>query len=198
MVVMTKVGFKPNGRLIPTHFINDTSLSYAEKGVLASLYCDVEITDKDIFNSLISKGYIEKSKKGEFIVKSIPKHPDGEIILIEEVPKKEKKPNLMTKCIDEIKNFTNDEALQNVLKQYLFLRLNPAKESRLYGHKLTFYKFTRLLADLKNMRGNKIDIVNRSIDKEWAIFVDIASKDNTDSSTLTDSERNKLDRSVSF
>ena len=198
MVVMTKVGFKPNGRLIPTHFINDTSLSYAEKGVLASLYCDVEVDDTDIFNSLISKGYIEKSKKGEFIVKSIPKQPDGEIILIEEVPKKEKKPNLMTKCIDEIKNFTNDEALQNVLKQYLFLRLNPAKESRLYGNKLTFYKFTRLLDDLKNMRGNKIDIVNRSIKKEWAIFVDTASKDNTDSSTLTDSERNRLDRSVSF
>lgn len=195
---MTKVGFKPNGRLIPTHFINDTSLSYAEKGVLASLYCDVEVDDTDIFNSLISKGYIEKSKKGEFIVKSIPKQPDGEIILIEEVPKKEKKPNLMTKCIDEIKNFTNDEALQNVLKQYLFLRLNPAKESRLYGNKLTFYKFTRLLDDLKNMRGNKIDIVNRSIKKEWAIFVDTASKDNTDSSTLTDSERNRLDRSVSF
>lgn len=198
MVVMTKVGFKPNGRLIPTHFINDTSLSYAEKGVLASLYCDVEINDADIFNSLISKGYIEKSKKGEFIVKTLPKPPEGEIILIEEVPKKEKKPNLMTKCIDEIKNFTKDEALQNVLKQYLFLRLNPSKESRLYGNKLTFYKFTRLLNDLKNMRGNKIDIVNRSIKKEWAIFVDTASKDNTDSSTLTDSERNKLDRSVSF
>ena len=200
-----KTAFKANGRLIPTHFITDTNLTYAEQGMLVSLYCGEEPKDKDIYNSLIYKGYIEQDKKGELVVKAIPKPKEIPIIVADEekqeLPQKTKKPTLVDKCLLEIDLFTKDAEVKKALRDYLFIRLNPDKNSRLYDKRLaSTHKFKILLNQLNTMRGNKLDIVRQSIIKEWAVFVDIEPKDSASSDTLTDEERARLDRdgSISF
>lgn len=197
-----KTAYKPNGKLIPINFLSDDGLTYAEKGMLVSLYCDEMPKDKELFNSLIIKGYIEKDKKEEWIVRNMPKRSNDIMIeeeIKEELPKKEKKPTLIDKCINEINYFTSDIELRKVLRDYLFLRVNPDKNSRLYDKKIsTVYKFKSLLTALSGMRGNKVEIVKQSIAKEWAVFVDMETRDSTYSDTLTEEERNKLNRGTKF
>lgn len=83
-----------------------------------------------------------------------------------------KRKSLYDKCVDEIYAYTKNAELQSVLIQYLSVRL-AIKEKPIYG----VNQWKGLLTRLDKTRGNKIEIVHRSIEKGWCSFYD--TKDDT-------------------
>ena len=181
---------------IPIHFLEDESLSLEAKGLLSLLYAkdysefDDILTDeftKDkllvILNELSSKGYLEMSGDNYNISYKSSKSKQNNDTSIEEVKTKEdintevettKKLNLYEKCMNAIDEFTEDVELKSALKEYLEIRLNPSKDSRLYDRKIAHLNVWKAqLNSLNTLTGNKLDIVNQSIRNAWAKFVDI-------------------------
>ena len=181
---------------IPIHFLEDESLSLEAKGLLSLLYAkdysefDDILTDeftKDkllvSLNELSSKGYLEMSGDNYNISYKSSKSKQNNDTSIEEVKTKEdintevettKKLNLYEKCMNAIDEFTEDVELKSALKEYLEIRLNPSKDSRLYDRKIAHLNVWKAqLNSLNTLTGNKLDIVNQSIRNAWAKFVDI-------------------------
>lgn len=108
--------------------------------------------------------------------------------------KKEKKLNLYEKCMLEIDNFTQEEKLNNALKEYLPVRLRIQGEKRLLG----LNQWKGILRTLKGLNGDKVAIVQRATERGWASFFEI--KDyryrnyKTDCSTFGETEDMKLVR----
>ena len=87
-----------------------------------------------------------------------------------EVTKTEnKKMNLYQKCLLEIESFTDDEELRNVLKEYLSIRLKIQGEKRLLG----LGQWKGMLRILGGLKGDKVAIVNKSIERGWASFFEL-------------------------
>lgn len=83
---------------------------------------------------------------------------------------KQKRKNLYEKCYDEItERYKNDSALQNILIEYLKMSLERKDEKRLKG----YAQWKSLLNKLDTLQGDKIAIVNQSIKKYWATFVEV-------------------------
>lgn len=90
------------------------------------------------------------------------------------IPKKEYKYESVSKaCKKVIKEYTNDERLQKKLKDYLDMRINMWVERP--NMALTVTRFRALLKTL-NAFDNKIDVINQSIEKQWATFYAVKSK----------------------
>ena len=91
---------------------------------------------------------------------------------------KKTKLNFYDKCYAEIINFTEDIDLQTILTEYLTLRLNPVPGSNLSEKRLSgVAQWKGLLKKLSEMKGNKTAIVQQSITKGWATFVDLKTAD---------------------
>lgn len=80
-------------------------------------------------------------------------------------PEKQKRKSLYDKCIDEVYAYTKNLALQDALVRYLSVRL-AIKEKPLYG----VNQWIGLLNRLTKTRGNKLRIVEQSIEKGWCSF----------------------------
>ena len=80
-----------------------------------------------------------------------------------------KKMNLYQKCLLEIDAFTDDENLKNALKEYLSIRLKIQGEKRLLG----VGQWKGMLRILGGLKGDKVAIVNRSIERGWASFFEL-------------------------
>ena len=76
-----------------------------------------------------------------------------------------KKLNLYDKCVNEINEYTEDNALREVLVEYLKLRL-AMKDKPMYG----VSQFRGILKKLDNFNENPIDIVNYCIERGYASF----------------------------
>lgn len=82
---------------------------------------------------------------------------------------KPKRMNLYDKCYEEILTRYTDEKLKNILVDYLKMSLERKDEKKLKS----YAQWKGLLNKLDNMSGDKIEIVNQSISKYWATFVEI-------------------------
>lgn len=80
-------------------------------------------------------------------------------------PEKQKRKSLYDKCVDEVYAYTKNLALQDALVRYLSVRL-AIKEKPLYG----VNQWIGLLNRLTKTRGNKLRIVEQSIEKGWCSF----------------------------
>lgn len=109
---------------------------------------------------------------------------------------KKERLNLFQKCEIEIDNYTQDPNLARVLLDYLSLRLNPAKGSRLENFKISHInQWKGLLKTLDSMVGSKVKIVQQSINNSWAKFVDIEdSSDNAHSEGYTQEELDEIEK----
>ena len=148
-----------------------------------------------ILNELQSNGYIE-IKGDDYIVNDKPinvsKKDLKPIELNDTANETKAKPNLFTKCLDFINEYTEDEHLRKALTDYLSLRLNPGQDSRLAQYKLQYFnQWRNLLLTLDTMSGDKVRIVEQSYTKQWGKFVDIAPNktlDNVKSGSYTKEE----------
>lgn len=132
-----------------------------------------------ILNELQNLGYI-KSDNGDILVFDVPEKVDNNKIEkininnLSKSPNKKLSGNLFSKCNDYIYTYTDDTDIQSALRDYLFIRLNPSKDSRLITYKLHSVKqWENLVNTLDSMKGNKEKIIKQSIEREWAKFVDI-------------------------
>ena len=149
-----------------------------------------------ILNELKLMGYIEIDKDNNYIVNERPinrKIKDTSVIQLEdEVNKTKPKNNLYTKCSNFVYDFTDNEALQNVLIEYLKMRLNPSQDSRLANYRLTYFnQWKSILYDLDTFTGNKVKIVERSLKKQWAKFFELEenkTRDGVKSNSYTQEE----------
>lgn len=87
-------------------------------------------------------------------------------VLLSDVTKKKK--SLYDKCLDEIYEYTKDIRLQTTLIRYLQLRLSM-KDKPLYG----VNQWKGLLKKLDSLAGDKCDIVEQSIERGWATFIQV-------------------------
>ena len=169
---------------------------------------DDKQTINQLVNSLIEKGYIIV-KKDAFIIKETPSKSnqtndnienqqdidndlpfDGGILVenntqnisiesLEANKPKSKKLNLFDKCANEIKTYTEDIELRNLLFDYLNLRLNPPSGSRFENNKMTAIQFKYLVQSLDNLQCDKKDSVRQSIDKQYFKFFEAKSQSQT-------------------
>ena len=154
----------------------------------------------EIINELNSNGYIEIDKKGNYQILDKPKNvteKDLKPITIEEINTTEvssKHKNLFEKCNEYINNYTDDNELKAVLREYLFLRLNPGAGTRLAGMPIQYFnQWRNLVLTLDSVSGNKVEIVKQSITNKWAKFVDVkGTRDDVKSNTYTKEEIEKF------
>lgn len=110
-------------------------------------------------------------------------------------PKRQKKhrTSLYDKCLNEIFTYTHNGALIDVLTKYLSVRL-AIKEKPIYG----VNQWIGLLNRLSKTDGDKVAIVEQSIEKGWCSFYPIKSQSSSapegdgvycDSSDTTEEER---------
>ena len=78
---------------------------------------------------------------------------------------KKKRTSLYEKCVDEVYSYTKNLALQDALIRYLSIRL-AIKEKPLYG----LNQWRGLLNRLTNTEGDKLRIVEQSIEQGWCSF----------------------------
>lgn len=86
-------------------------------------------------------------------------------------PQKQKRRSLYDKCVDEVYAYTKNLALQDALVRYLSVRL-AIKEKPLYG----VNQWIGLLNRLTKTRGNKLRIVEQSIERGWCSFYEFKDK----------------------
>ena len=82
----------------------------------------------------------------------------------------QKRKSLYDKCIDAINDYTVDLRLQDALTRYLSVRLT-IKEKPLYG----VNQWTGLLNRLSQTDGDKVKIVEQSIERGWCSFYPLKS-----------------------
>ena len=149
-----------------------------------------------IINELNSNGYIEVDKKGNYQILDKPKNvtaKDLKPINIEEIKASDtssKHKNLFDKCNEFIDNYTDNNAMKNVLREYLFLRLNPGAGTRLASMPLQYFnQWRNLVMTLDTLSGDKVAIVKQSTTNKWAKFVDVKdTRDDVKSNTYTKDE----------
>lgn len=111
---------------------------------------------------------------------------------------KPKRMNLFDKCYLEITTRYTDEKLKDILVDYLKMSLERKDEKRLKSHA----QWKGLLNKLDNMTGDKIAIVNQSIKKYWATFVEVKQykynntfgEQNVQSIVASQDERKEIER----
>ena len=208
--------------ILPYSHLVDKALSFEAKGLLSYMLCPntdwdgstEDLIDKNsiskeelkkIFNELQVRGYLivkEVNGKNEYEIRdAVAKNTTNTLIediktneeLERENGKKEKL-NLFQKCKLSVENYTDDDELRKVLLDYLNLRLNPQKESRLYNMKIVHInQWNAILKTLDTMNGNKVKIVEQSIEKAWAKFIDIENKSNDNVKTSSSYTKEELD-----
>ena len=198
---------------MPVAFLEDTELSLKTKAIYAMLYHNKKLLDsldkaevEAALNELKEVGYIEvkekkRKKTTEVILKEkvihreksevLPFLADESSALTYEPSKEEKKKkNKYEKCYDAILDFTDDEELTATLTKYLYMRLNPPADSRLRDKPLSnVAQWKSLLYKLDTFKGNKVEIVNKSIQNEWATFVGELKTDDVHSNTYSRDEK---------
>lgn len=116
-------------------------------------------------------------------------------VLIEE--NKNKKKNLYEKCLDEIDLYTANSQLQEVLVDYLKLRLEM-KDKPLYFNQ--WKGLLKKLDTLAKTEKEKIEVVNLSIERGWGTFVEVYDSKNVNnrpwnkSVTSETYDKKKLDK----
>lgn len=154
----------------------------------------------EIMNELNSNGYIEVDKKGNYQILDKPKNitsKDLKPITDKDISTNEtssKHKNLFDKCNEYIDKYTDNNALRLVLREYLFLRLNPGAGTRLASMPIQYFnQWRNLLLSLDNLSGNKVEIVKQSTTNKWAKFVDVkGTRDDVKSNTYTKEEIEKF------
>lgn len=203
---------------ITNYHILDVNLSLEAKGLQTWFLSNVKSWDgtfeeilkhnneltKDnllkIINELNSNGYIEVDKKGNYQILDKPKNvtaKDLKPIKIEEINASDttsKHKNLFDKCNEFIDNYTDNNALKNALREYLFLRLNPGAGTRLASMPLQYFnQWRNIVMTLDTFSGNKVEIVKQSTTNKWAKFVDVKeTRDDVKSNTYTKEEIEKF------
>lgn len=74
--------------------------------------------------------------------------------------------NLFTQCVSEIDKYTSDQELKDKLVEYLKVRLSIKDKP------FKSYHFANQLKTLDALTGDKITIINQSIERRWAKFVE--------------------------
>ena len=194
---------------IPIHFLEDENLSLEAKGLLSLLFAKNYSDFDSILNDTLTKeklskvlselsnlGYLVQDGNTYSISYKSSKSKQGDDIAAETIKTKEeleqtgevtKKLNLYEKCMNAIEEFTVNEDLRNILRQYLDIRLNPSKGSRLEDKRIAHVnQWKAQLNTLNQLSGNKIDIVKQSITNAWAKFVDVKSNSVEHAPVLSD------------
>lgn len=183
---------------ITSYHLKDINLSIEAKGLQSWLLSDFSNWDGtfeeiislnstltrsqliNILNELQEKGYLEIDKNNNYIIYDKPVNVKDKVFkpitLESDANSSEtgKKKNLYQKCDEAVRSYTQDEKLYNALIQYLKLRLNPGAGTRLASMPLQYFnQWRNQLFSLDTMKGDKVKIVEQSIMKGWAKFVDL-------------------------
>lgn len=209
---MIKIPKKLNYVTIPSAFVDDTKLTLEAKGLLTFIFSNKgrsieygDILDKNnltkdklskVIKELSTAGYI--TADGDDLELSLtPKRNKEEIevdksaikttVEVDRNKEKTKKLNRWEKCANAIREYTDDAKLQNVLFEYLDMRLNPLKGSKLEGKQPYEQNWRRLLKVLDDFKEEeKVAVVEQSINNLWAWFYEL--KDNKDNKKIEQGE----------
>ena len=155
--------------------------------------CSSQVVNKvhsdNIYNSNISNNT-------NVLLSILPDGTENNNFLVN-TPKKKK--GMYDKCYTEIMTRYSDKELQNILVDYLKMCLERKDEKRLKS----YVQWKGLLNKLDSLTGNKVAIVEQSIKKYWATFVEVKqykymngklNEDGAKSVVATQDEKEEIER----
>lgn len=101
-----------------------------------------------------------------------------------------KKLSLWDKCVQIIEDYTDDENLRNVLKEFLKMRLSM-KDKQMYAP-----QWRCMLDKIATLKGDPVSIVQQSIEHGWASFYDMKSTTSYSKPNISNFGENKCNQSV--
>lgn len=108
--------------------------------------------------------------------------------------KKESKPNLYTKCVGLINEFTDDEDVRKLLVEFLNMTLDMHRES---GKQFYTNNFKGKLNQLKEFPPKDWkDIISQSIDRGWLSFYELKRVDTVHGEVFSDTDKAKQDEFI--
>lgn len=202
--IMFKVQKTISYTTIPKAFLEDNTLSVVAKGLLASIYHSGDITflkeSKDVLRpyvqELVSKGYCKVEDKNIIVLlrpktRNIKTTDDFNM-------DKPKRQTLYEYMLELTQDFSKEE--KDLFIQYFNIRVSAPKGTRFEQRPLHKFELRSLVESLKLMKGNKVEIIKQSIDKQYLKFVDLPktmSKDKLVTNVATkeevDSYKNQLE-----
>lgn len=164
---------------IPKAFLEDKNLSTTAKGLLACVYVsgDTELNkeDKDYLKpfvlELLQAGYLENM--GSYLkVLNKPKKPKKEKELTDKLIEKAPKQTFFSKIMKAVDEFTSNEELRLLLKDYFVARQNRKPGTRFERSFLNGPTLERMLNELKELPlQEQIDVVRLSLEKQYLKWV---------------------------